>query len=114
MKKTFYGILTLDYPKLSDSELRSIQLGEMETLPGGKTVAEYREDVEAQKAKNLKRESRKRDTDLKELAAEQHKSKTKQEKDETDDEVDATAEVVVVDEKSDDTPTEDKNADAKV
>ena len=82
MKKKFYGILSVDYPNLSDSELRQIQLGELDTLPDGKTVAEYTAEVEDLKAENLKREDEKRVLDLKKLAKDQSKTKPK-EKEET-------------------------------
>jgi hypothetical protein len=41
--KNITGILTVDYPKLSDAQIREIELGDPETvkLPDGKTVAEY-------------------------------------------------------------------------
>ncbi len=55
MNKPFHGILELDYPKLSDEELRAVQLENPEThlLPDGKTVAEYARLVEELKAERL-------------------------------------------------------------
>lgn len=69
--KEIIGILDIDYPGLSDKQIREIELGNPEEvkLPGGRTVAEYAALVAQIKEKNLAAESDAKEKALKEQNA---------------------------------------------
>jgi hypothetical protein len=75
---TIFGILALDYPTMSDDDFRQIQLGELDVLPDGKSVAKYIEQVEELKAAAREEESLDREIFIESVEAE--RQETQQEK----------------------------------
>lgn len=87
---TIFGILKLDHPTLSDDEHRQIQLGELDVLPDGTTVAEYAQKVEALKEANLANEALERELYLLSLAEDQPTKQEQEEPEESSDLPDET------------------------
>lgn len=97
MKKEIHGILEVDFPGITDEQIRGIELGTLKTLPGGKKVAKYQAEVEELKQSRLKAEAEKRDEDLRTLASNQPKKEEKEQDAAdtvTDEDVSFDAEVV--------------------
>lgn len=75
-----FGILKLDYPSLSDDDFRQVQLGELDVLPDGKTVAEYTRQVEALKEAAVEAEAFERDLFIESVNSPKPAPQSKQEK----------------------------------